>query len=440
MLGPALRIQTAHRQRRHRRGRRQQQVVGLEQRPHAVPVVDLPSPHGDVVGGAPAPRLLDAGDETGIHPVAPLAEELAVVAGIVRRPQEPDHLGGVGEAGLDLLDLAAERLERARGGGHQRGDVGIDPQAAEVRTEGHALSSHTAVQQAEVVGRRGLERRRVPRIGPGHHAEHQRGVGHGAGHRPGVCRVVVVGDRPDRNAPVGRLDADDAAEGGRNPDRAGAVRALVERTQRRGRCRAGTGAGAAGGERRVPRVARDAGERAVAQRLPAELGRGGLADADRARLAQATNEGRVDVRHPVLEDVRAPHRPHALGQREVLDRHRQAVQRAERRAPHHRLLGVARGRQRGVGRDGAERVQRRIEPLDALERGPRQLDRRELLRADEPGQLGGRGERQVGGAHESRKPLPWSARRASSGAGVQNASPVAFWNSSILSRRALSPF
>jgi endonuclease YncB( thermonuclease family) len=39
----------------------------------------------------------------------------------------------------------------------------------------------------------------------------------------------------------------------------------------------------------------------------------------------------------------------------------------------------------------------------------------------------------------AKKPLPASARRSSSGAGVQKASPVFFWKASIVSRRALSP-
>jgi hypothetical protein len=41
--------------------------------------------------------------------------------------------------------------------------------------------------------------------------------------------------------------------------------------------------------------------------------------------------------------------------------------------------------------------------------------------------------------YDARKPLPWSARRDRSGAGVQNASPVSRWNWAIRSRTALSP-
>src|SRR5437867_13329935 len=84
---------------------------------------------------------------------------------------------------------------------------------------------------------------------------------------------------------------------------------------------------------------------------------------------------------------------------QVLDRERDAVERAARLAPHERLLGLARRRQGLVGRERAERVDHRVEALDAVERRMGQLDRRELLRADQRDQLGRRGEREVGGRH-----------------------------------------
>src|SRR6266702_3840917 len=61
-------------------------------------------------------------------------------------------------------------------------------------------------------------------------------------------------------------------------------------------------------------------ERPVAERLPAELGARRLADEDAAGLTQARDEGGVGVRHAVLEDERAAHRAHALGEVQVLDR------------------------------------------------------------------------------------------------------------------------
>jgi hypothetical protein len=52
------------------------------------------------------------------------------------------------------------------------------------------------------------------------------------------------------------------------------------------------------------------------------------------------------------------------------------VERAERLALHHRLLGLARGGDGVLGGDRDERVDGRIEPLDAVEHRVSQLDRR----------------------------------------------------------------
>jgi hypothetical protein len=63
------------------------------------------------------------------------------------------------------------------------------------------------------------------------------------------------------------------------------------------------------------------------------------------------------------------------------------VQRAQRLALHHRDLRLARGHPRDVGRDEAERVQPRVERLDASQQRVGELDRRDLLVADERGDL-----------------------------------------------------
>jgi hypothetical protein len=63
------------------------------------------------------------------------------------------------------------------------------------------------------------------------------------------------------------------------------------------------------------------------------------------------------------------------------------VQRAERLALHHRDLRLPRRRPRHVGGDQAERVQPRVERLDAGEQRVGQLDGRDLLVADQRGDL-----------------------------------------------------
>jgi hypothetical protein len=65
------------------------------------------------------------------------------------------------------------------------------------------------------------------------------------------------------------------------------------------------------------------------------------------------------------------------------------VEWTERLALHHRDLRLARRHPRHLGRDHAEGVQARIERLDAGEQGFGDLDGRELLVADERGDLEG---------------------------------------------------
>src|SRR5690348_1531451 len=79
----------------------------------------------------------------------------------------------------------------------------------------------------------------------------------------------------------------EAGEAARDADRPAAVGAECERRDAGGDRGRGAGARAARGLCRIPRIARDAGERAIADRLAAELAGGGLADQDRARLLHA---------------------------------------------------------------------------------------------------------------------------------------------------------
>ena len=82
----------------------------------------------------------------------------------------------------------------------------------------------------------------------------------------------------------------------------------------------------------VPRVARDAGQRAVGDALPAELGRRRLAEQHGAVRAQRGDGGRVVVpRAGGIDRARAAQRRPAAGEEDVLDR-RRARRRARRPA------------------------------------------------------------------------------------------------------------
>src|SRR4029077_6974727 len=117
-------------------------------------------------------------------------------------------------------------------------------------------------------------------------------------------------------------------EGGGNADRAGAVAADMQGTDAGGAARGRPGAAAAGGGLRVPGVAGDPGQGAVADRLPAEFRGRGLAENDGAGLAQTRRRrGILGVRRR-LDQMRAAPGREAAHQQEVLDRDRYAVERA----------------------------------------------------------------------------------------------------------------
>ena len=112
------------------------------------------------------------------------------------------------------------------------------------------------------VRERGPRQRRAERCrGPvaGQQVERERGVVHRAGEHAVDAEGLEGGQLgPERDAEAGRLEPDDAAAGGRDPDRAAGVVAVRERDQA-GRDRGGAAArGAAGDQARVVRVARRA--------------------------------------------------------------------------------------------------------------------------------------------------------------------------------------
>ena len=226
------------------------------------------------------------------------------------------------------------------------------------------------------VGQRRRERRlRVARVRAAGELEDGPGVGDRTGQRPGVGQRLVDGAGPDRDRAQRRLEPDHAAEGRRDADRAAGVGAGRDGHRAGGDGRARPGAGAArSSSGRVPRVAGHAGARGAAGALPAELGRGGLADHDRARRRPAAPTIGEDVAAGSPELVSEPFPVGSPREVEVvLHRDRDAVQRAAqpaRRGPAASRTAASRsarlGQQGGVGVDdrlgrGGE-VRARIRP------------------------------------------------------------------------------
>src|SRR5262245_7838647 len=136
--------------------------------------------------------------------------------------------------------------------------------------------------------------------------QQQRRVAHGSSKRP-IVRAggPEIGVRPVGHDAKRRLEAKDAAQGGRDANRAGTIRAMGNGPDT---CRDGRGRTATAAARRafeLPRIASGRSEEVVARILVAEVRRVGLAENNCPGGAQATGDATVKVRDVVLEELRA---------------------------------------------------------------------------------------------------------------------------------------
>jgi len=172
----------------------------------------------------------------------------------------------------------------------------------------------------------------------------------GGGHRPG-----------------GGLDRCHAAAVRRIAQRSAEVVAQAERTHPGGQGRGFAAARPARGTLRVPRVAGQAMQRRVGVDAQAEVRQVGTADGDRAGRAQLFHLRGVD-RGDRLSQGRD--RLGSGGARQVdvlLDRARDAVQRAKAGAVRHRPVGRVRGREGLVWEEADDGVELRVDRLDAIQ-------------------------------------------------------------------------
>ena len=216
----------------------------------------------------------------------------------------------------EVLDLGRRALDLVL-----LGDA--DPEAADVARE----------RRLEV-GQRHVGAGAVVRIVARHLLQQQRAVLNRARQRARLVERAREGDDAEaRAAPVGRLHADDAAERGRLADRAagiGAGRAEAEfgRDRRRRAARA-----AARDARRVgpdfsPWIDDTVEVAGNIRRTHRELVEVGLSEQDRARPPEIGADGRFVGRDEILQDARARGRADARGAEQILDRERDALERA----------------------------------------------------------------------------------------------------------------
>ncbi len=158
---------------------------------------------------------------------------------------------------------------------------------------------------------------------------------------------------------------------------------------------------AAGGEFRVPRIARDAPEPGVGVGGAGEFRRRGARMHDAARLQDALVVGRGDVGHEVLVDQRAVGGRLALDPALVLDRDRQAFERADAPAP---PLAYFASALRAAASASSKWVKVKaftflFDLLGARDHRLHQLDRRQLLRTEQRQRFGRAQVAQVDIAH-----------------------------------------
>jgi hypothetical protein len=252
-------------------------------------------------------------------------------------------------------------------------------------------------------GERHPQLARIPlrRLGEGPRCrdlEHQGGVRDGAREEAHDAQAVpVIGERTKRDAVALGLQADEAAIGGRDADRAGAVRRGRGGAQPGCDGRATATARAANRAVRVPGVARDPEGGALGVAHDGELGQVGLAEDHGTGGAQPRDEVVVSLGPPTVRG-RAPRGElagHVLG---VLDGDRHAEQGplVPCAAARIRLPGVHKG---PLGHHGPKGVQFRPEPLDPFEVELDELDRGHLAPAHHLGLARGPGEGEVSGIH-----------------------------------------
>jgi len=169
----------------------------------------------------------------------------------------------------------------------------------------------------------------------------------------------------------------------RHADGAGAVAALVQRSEPGGGGGSRPGRGCAGVEAELPGVVGDAGQRRMRHAGPAEFRRRGLTEDDGALVLQAGDDGGVLGWLGVLEDQAALLGGHVLGVREVFDGDRYAVQAADTVAGHQFGLRRAGGVHRLVRREIRERVDLGVVGLDPPQQRPHVFDGGQLLSADQ---------------------------------------------------------
>src|SRR5690606_35114756 len=196
----------------------------------------------------------------------------------------------------------------------------------------HAL--HRLAERGLVVWHGQVNGGRVLRVDARHRLQHDRGIAHVTGDRPGLVERRGKRDgTPARAAAIGGLDADGAGEGSRLADRAAGIGRGGTGAQMRGNGCGRTAGGAAGHQLLVrtfgtPRVDHRAVMRGLVGGAHGELVHVQLAEHDGTVVPEVPGDGRFVFRLEAVEDVTTGLGVHPFGREQVLDAERNALERA----------------------------------------------------------------------------------------------------------------
>ena len=171
--------------------------------------------------------------EAGVHLGLPLVEMLHEAAGDRALVEQDEEIRRIADAGIAFLDFGAEFGEAGGSPRRRLRDFRINLRIAEGRAPEHPEAGDPVMQAGKEVLRRARLAEAVGWVVAGKRAQHESGVGHGAGHRPEMGQEAVMRHRRIGHEADGRLDAENACEGRRYADRAAAVAALGERSETR---------------------------------------------------------------------------------------------------------------------------------------------------------------------------------------------------------------
>ena len=279
---------------------------------------------------------------------------------------------GFGEFDRALdLQRGGDAVDRLEGAGLARaGEIAAEPGDAQVRDP--------LVEARRRRLGRDVGLRRIGLVAPEHRVVGERKVGDGAGERAEMVEARDERERArPRQPPVGRLEAEGAAERTRHADRPVGVGAQRDRHEAPRHRRARAARRAAGHVGDVVRVARRAVVGVLSGEVVGVFAHVERADENRAgrfeprdKVASASAGGRSRL---IFEPAQ---RRQALHVEQVLDGERRAGERAEALAAGARGVDLGGLLERPLGGDVGERAERRVARLDASERGFGDFDAR----------------------------------------------------------------